>query len=145
MWVKILAGSTVGVGAVAAAPFTGGGSLLGGASLIASLSGAGTIAAAIGAGTVGGLVGAAVAEDDENKMEQAKEQARAEEKAENALQIKILETDNARLNFTLTYERITRDLDSIIKKCEDICETLEEIKGDIDDIVAVMAQNLESN
>ncbi len=43
MWGKILAGAAVGVGAVAAAPFTGGGSLLGGASLIASLTGAGTI------------------------------------------------------------------------------------------------------
>lgn len=49
MWGKVLAGVAVGVGAVAAAPFTGGGSLLGGASLIASLSGAGTIAAAVGA------------------------------------------------------------------------------------------------
>ena len=49
MWGKVLAGVAIGVGAVAAAPFTGGGSLLGAATLGASLSGAGTIAAASGA------------------------------------------------------------------------------------------------
>jgi hypothetical protein len=93
MWGKILTGVAVGVGAVAAAPFTGGGSLLGGASLIASLSGAGTIAAAVGAGALGGVVGAAVADSDENELKQAKEQGRADGKAENALQIdKLLNT-----------------------------------------------------
>lgn len=87
MWGKILAGVAVGVGAVAAAPFTGGGSLLGGASLIASLTGAGTIAAAVGAGAVGGVVGAAIADSEENEKEQLKNQGRAEGKAENDLQI----------------------------------------------------------
>ncbi|MGI2122393.1 hypothetical protein ACRN9J_09360 [Shewanella baltica] len=90
MWGKILAGVAVGVGAVAAAPFTGGGSLLGGASLIASLTGAGTIAAAVGAGAVGGVVGAAVADSDHNEKKQIKDQGRAEGKAENALQIEKL-------------------------------------------------------
>lgn len=90
MWGKILAGAAVGVGAVAAAPFTGGGSLLGGASLIASLTGAGTIAAAVGAGAVGGVVGAAVADSDDKEKEQIKDQGRAEGKAENALQIEKL-------------------------------------------------------
>jgi hypothetical protein len=65
----------------------------GGASLIASLSGAGTIAAAVGAGALGGVVGAAVADSDENELKQAKEQGRADGKAENALQIdKLLNT-----------------------------------------------------
>ena len=91
MWGKILAGVAVGVGAVAAAPFTGGGSLLGGASLIASLSGAGTIAAAVGAGAVGGVVGAAVAESNEKEKSQIKAQGRAEGRAENSLQIEKLE------------------------------------------------------
>ncbi len=90
MWGKILTGAVVGIGAVAAAPFTGGGSLLGGVSLIASLSGAGTIAAAVGAGIVGGGVGAAMADSDENEMKQAKEQGRAEGMAENSLQIEKL-------------------------------------------------------
>ena len=40
---KILLGAAIGVGAVAAAPFTGGGSVLAGASLAASLTGAGAI------------------------------------------------------------------------------------------------------
>lgn len=90
MWGKILAGVAVGVGAVAAAPFTGGGSLLGGATLLASLSGAGTIAAAVGAGAIGGAVGAAVADSDQKEKKQAKEQGRAEGRAENALQIERL-------------------------------------------------------
>lgn len=87
MWGKILTGVVVGVGAVAAAPFTGGGSLLGGASLIASLTGAGTIAAAVGAGAVGGVVGAAVAETADNEKKQIKEQGRAEGIAKNASQL----------------------------------------------------------
>ncbi|MBU1026173.1 MAG: hypothetical protein KKA31_00415 [Candidatus Margulisbacteria bacterium] len=90
MWGKILAGVAVGVGAVAAAPFTGGGSLLGGASLIASLTGAGTIAAAVGAGAVGGVVGVAVADRDDNEKKQIKDQGRAEGKAENALEMEKL-------------------------------------------------------
>lgn len=91
MWGKILAGVAVGVGAVAAAPFTGGGSLLGGASLIASLSGAGTIAAAVGAGAVGGVVSAAVADSNEEEKSQIKAQGRAEGRAETSLQIEKLE------------------------------------------------------
>jgi hypothetical protein len=87
MWGKILAGVAVGIGAVAAAPFTGGGSLLGGASLIASLSGAGTIAAAVGAGAVGGVVGAAVADSDEKEKSEIKKQGIAEGRAENSLKI----------------------------------------------------------
>ena len=90
MWGKILAGAAVGVGAVAAAPFTGGGSLLGGASVIASLTGAGTIAAAVGAGTVGGVVGAAVADSEENEKKQIKKEGRAEGLAENAIHIEKL-------------------------------------------------------
>ncbi|AUJ69933.1 hypothetical protein [Pseudoalteromonas sp. NC201] len=90
MWGKILAGAAVGVGAVAAAPFTGGGSLLGGASVIASLTGAGTVAAAVGAGTVGGVVGAAMADSEENEKRQLKEKGRAEGRAESAIQIEKL-------------------------------------------------------
>lgn len=52
---KILLGVAIGVGAVAAAPFTGGGSVFGGATLLASLTGAGTLAT--GAGVIGGVAG----------------------------------------------------------------------------------------
>ena len=45
-WGKILGLAALGVGAIAAAPFTGGGSILGAATLAGSLAGAGTIAAA---------------------------------------------------------------------------------------------------
>jgi uncharacterized tellurite resistance protein B-like protein len=69
---KILLGATVAIGAVAAAPFTGGGSLLAGASLAGSLAGTGTIVAAVGAGAAGATVGAAVSS--------MKEDERAEER-----------------------------------------------------------------
>ena len=67
-------GAGVGVAAVAAAPFTGGGSLLGAATLATSLAGAGTIAAATGAAAVAGGAGAYLAnkenEDDEKKKKE---------------------------------------------------------------------------
>ena len=55
---RILLGAIIGVGAVAVAPFTGGGSVLGATTLSASLSGVGTGLASV----VTGLVGAAIAE-----------------------------------------------------------------------------------
>ena len=54
----ILGGAVLGVGAVAAAPFTGGGSVLAATTLAGSLAGAGTVAAAVGAGATGAIVGA---------------------------------------------------------------------------------------
>lgn len=65
---KILACAVVGVGAVAAAPFTGGGSVLAGATLLGSLAGAGTIAAAAGAAAVGATVGGALSEMDKEQQ-----------------------------------------------------------------------------
>jgi hypothetical protein len=91
MWGKILAGVAVGIGAVAAAPFTGGGSLLGGASALASLAGAGTIAAATGAGLTGAIVGAAIADSGETEKENIKKEGKAEGKAESLLEIGQLE------------------------------------------------------
>ncbi len=61
---KILGGVVLGVGAVAAAPFTGGGSIFGAATLIGSLTGAGAIATA--AGVAGGVAGAVISDKDED-------------------------------------------------------------------------------
>jgi tellurite resistance protein len=70
---KILLGATIGVGAVAAAPFTGGGSVLAGASLASSLAGAGTIAAATGAGALGATSGAVFNDmEEEERYEERK-------------------------------------------------------------------------
>lgn len=69
---KILGGVLIGVGAIAAAPFTGGGSLFAaGVSLSAALGGT-AAAAAVGAGVVGGVAGAAMSEKE--KKEREKEQ-----------------------------------------------------------------------
>ena len=91
MWGKILAGVAVGVGAVAAAPFTGGGSLLGGATLIGSLTGAGAITAATGAGLTGAAIGGAMADNEKDEKENIKNQGRAEGKAETLVKMNKLE------------------------------------------------------
>ena len=61
----MLLGALLGVGAVAAAPFTGGGSVLGAATLASSLSGLGTGLAAATAGTVGAAVADGMADEEE--------------------------------------------------------------------------------
>ena len=53
---RIVLGAALGIGAVAAAPFTGGGSVLGAATLASSLSGIGTGLAAVTAGIVGAAI-----------------------------------------------------------------------------------------
>lgn len=69
---KALIGAVVGVGAIAAAPFTGGGSLFAGATLMSSLAGAGVAAGIAGLG--GAAVGAvAQGVQDEFKEEEIKE------------------------------------------------------------------------
>lgn len=60
-------GAVLGVGAVAAAPFTGGGSILGAISLASSLAGAGAVAA--GTAAVAGGAAAYVAKKEEDKDE----------------------------------------------------------------------------
>ncbi|MFK0089706.1 hypothetical protein ACIQUS_20705 [Pseudomonas sp. NPDC090755] len=84
-YLKVLGGAAIGVGAVAAAPFTGGGSLIGGASLLGSLAGAGTIAAAVGAGVAGAVVAANMDGDEEARkagFDAGVKQAKAEQLAE---------------------------------------------------------------
>lgn len=75
---KILLGAAVGVGAVAAAPFTGGGSILAGVSAIGSLAGAGTIAAAAGAAAVGAAAGSVASDAEKEKVNAAKTKGRKE-------------------------------------------------------------------
>jgi hypothetical protein len=94
---KILGGAVLGVGAVAAAPFTGGGSILGAATLASSLAGAGTIAAAVGAGAVGAAIGASLGDEDEAR-DQGYRQGKMEAKAET---LKDIERLTASLNTAL--------------------------------------------
>jgi len=82
---KMLAGAAIGVGAIAAAPFTGGGSVLGAATLLGSLSGAGALAA--GAGVAGAAAGAALAKKDEKKYDNARKEGYQEAAAEYSLQM----------------------------------------------------------
>lgn len=65
---KILCFSVLGVGAVALAPFTGGGSILGAATLGASLTGAGTIAMAVGAGMTGAVAGVTLSKKEDEEF-----------------------------------------------------------------------------
>lgn len=93
MFGKILAGALIGVGAIAAAPFTGGGSLLGAASLAASLGGAGTVAAAVGAGAVGAGVGAAVGAEDKNEHKRSEQRGEQRASAKFAKRQEKLESE----------------------------------------------------
>lgn len=82
---KVLGGAAIGVTAVAAAPFTGGGSLAGGATLLGSLAGAGTVATAVGAGVAGAVAAANLDGDDKAHkagVETGRKQAKAEHLAE---------------------------------------------------------------
>ncbi|MCF5140235.1 hypothetical protein GIW41_01930 [Pseudomonas sp. PA-6-1D] len=84
-YLKVLGGAAIGVGAIAAAPFTGGGSLVGGATLLGSLAGAGTIAAAVGAGVAGAVVAANLDGDEQARkagFDAGVKQAKAEQLAE---------------------------------------------------------------
>lgn len=73
---KAVGYAVIGVGAVAAAPFTGGGSLLGAASLAGSLAGAGALAAA--AGATGAVVGAMSDDESEIKKKAQENKKRAD-------------------------------------------------------------------
>ncbi len=80
---KVLAFAGLGIAAVAAAPFTGGGSILAATTAGASLAGAGTIAAAVGAGAAGAAVGKAISDNGEKEKDDLKEEnARLNLKAE---------------------------------------------------------------
>lgn len=93
---KVLAGVGLGVGAVALAPFTGGGSIIGAATLGASLAGAGAVA--VGAGVVGGAVGAAASKKKESDITSARNEGFREGKAENAVEINKLKDRIVALN-----------------------------------------------
>ncbi|MBS9783260.1 MAG: TerB family tellurite resistance protein [Pasteurella sp.] len=67
-WGKVLGLAALGVGAVAAAPFTGGGSILGAATAASSLAGAGTIAGA--AGVAGAAAGKVWSDSEEKEKKQ---------------------------------------------------------------------------
>lgn len=73
---KVLGYAALGVGAVAAAPFTGGGSILGAASLAGSLAGAGAIATA--AGAAGAVIGAASSDIEKDELNEKLDNARSE-------------------------------------------------------------------
>lgn len=79
----VAGGAVIGVAAVAAVPFTGGGSLLGAASLAGSLASGAAVASAVGAGVAGAVIGAHLS-DDASTREQYEQQGYAKGKAENA-------------------------------------------------------------
>jgi hypothetical protein len=126
---KILGGIVVGVGAVALAPFTGGGSLIGAATLAGSLAGAGALAA--GAGVVGGVAGgvldARAKQNEEEKVKNAfKEGAKA---AENEMKKRL----QPFINDVFTRNQIvilTTTIGMAVAKCDNNIakEELEEIK-----------------
>ena len=100
---KILGLAALGVGAVAAAPFTGGGSILGAVTLAGSLAGAGTIAAAAGAGVAGAAAGYAMSrKEEEEKKSKENEIAKLKEQFE---KMKKLDIQNLDYNNTKIFEK----------------------------------------
>ena len=89
---KIAIGTVIGVTAVAAAPFTGGGSVLGAATLAKSLAGVGAIAGAVGAGVAGGTAGYACAKKDKEECDVARQEGKQEAKAEHAIETEKLKS-----------------------------------------------------
>jgi hypothetical protein len=83
MFWKVMVGAGVGVGAVALAPFTGGGSIAGAIALGEALTVGGAIVGVVG----GGVAGAVVEVNNKNKMKDAKEEGKQEAKAEFAIKI----------------------------------------------------------
>lgn len=101
MFWKVLGGAVVGVGAVAAAPFTGGGSVLGAATLAGSLAGTTAAAAATGAAAAGVAAGYASDKSEKNKIDDDKKNAvkTAELRKDAEMNIKMgkLKDDMARI------------------------------------------------
>lgn len=80
-WGKVLGLAALGVGAVAAAPFTGGGSILAATTAAGSLAGAGALAA--GAGVAGAAAGKVWSDkDEEEKKAQEEKIAEYNQKAQ---------------------------------------------------------------
>ena len=149
---KVILGAVVGVGAVAAAPFTGGGSLLAGASLATSLAGAG-VAAGVGAGVgaiAGGVAGSIEEDEQMEEIKKAKESAYEDGVREGMyktsdevkkyvdffLATTALSYYAARCDGEISEEEqweIQQDMDAIKKNCEmpdQIKTKLEEIEND---------------
>ncbi len=90
---KIVGGATLGVGAIAAAPFTGGGSLVGAATLAASLGTGAAVAGAVAAGTAGAVIGDKLSDSDkESGKREGEQKAVAEYSLREKALIKQFET-----------------------------------------------------
>lgn len=140
---KVLGGAAIGVGAIAAAPFTGGGSLLGAATLAGSLAGTATVAAAVGAGVAGAAVGASFDGDDDAEK-------RGEDKATAKYEAKYNKIESAfkdaekRLNDTDDYFNLLIAMEAVGLACA-ACdgEVSEEERVEIDEFISgVMSSSL---
>lgn len=140
---KVLGGAAIGVGAIAAAPFTGGGSLLGAATLAGSLAGTATVAAAVGAGVAGAAVGASFDGDDDAEK-------RGEDKATAKYEAKYNKIESAfkdaekRLNDTDDYFNLLIAMEAVGLACA-ACDgqVSEEERVEIDEFISgVMSSSL---
>ena len=124
---KILLGAVIGVGAVAAAPFTGGGSILGAATLAGSLAGTGTMAAAAAAGTVGAAAGAAMNDMEKDEKRECRKAGHRDGyrkgriDALNSLKEKMIENNKLKLGvFALSYYVANLDGDFSVEEQTEI-------------------------
>ena len=129
-------GSVVGIAAIAAAPFTGGGSILGATTLVTSLTGAMTAAAATGAalGGAGAIYAAKKDEDDEEKDMKIAKQNQEIQKLTGSLKeaVNNFAGDKAFFNFIIGATALGVSIANIDGKVsEDEKEELDEFIGGI--------------
>jgi uncharacterized tellurite resistance protein B-like protein len=138
---KVLGFAALGIAAVAAAPFTGGGSILAATTAAGSLAGVGAVAAAAGAATVGAGVGKVLSDRDERKEEEKKEEIASlnikaqkyEKKVKEA--IKLFEGDKEYFNYIIATTAIG------ISMANADGEISEEERLELDEFVGGIAQS----
>ncbi|MDN3616669.1 hypothetical protein ACFFUS_09730 [Vibrio gallaecicus] len=136
---KMLGGAAIGVGAIAAAPFTGGGSLLGAATLAGSLAGGATVAAAVGAGVAGAAVGASMDGEEAAEKRGADEAIRKTEAEYDLKYQKIsaaFKDAEARLNDVDDYFNLIIAMEAVGLSCA-ACdgEIADEERAEIDEFI----------
>lgn len=138
---KVLGGAALGVGAIAAAPFTGGGSILGAATLAGSLAGGTAVAAAVGAGATGAIIGANMDDNDEAEN-RGRRAGKAESAAKVSKVVKAMDKQTAHFSSHQDYFDYIIALQTVGLACA-VCDgriTAEE-RAEIDEFIAGIASS----
>ena len=123
---KILLGAAIGVGTVAAIPFTGGGSVFAGTTLLSSL----TLGTGVTAAVAGATSGAVIDEIDKKKTEKIVKTAKAESFKDGVKEGTVLTAQEIK-NYAVFY-LATSALSSYIARCDGGISAEEQAEIDVD-------------